>query len=229
MPHSLKGINEKIDLLNDDIDDMDTVENELSDNIKTVESQTSYNVSSGNKKNDLKARDIIISLTDKIMQVNKDMKTIKNEMNKLSIAYNYDIKKVTKYKFKKGDKKRITGFMKPKPIPSKLEEYLELKKGTKLTRNEIVKMMYKRIQDNSLIYDKDGRVFRANGELMKLFNLDKTVNDSVDPKDKDGFNFYNFQRHIAKLYKEEEDTKNNNTLIKKKQKKKQKKKNKLKV
>lgn len=233
MPNSLKGIDEEINILKDEMVDLDTVDNELSDNIKTVsESQTSNHISTSNKKHDLKANDIIFSLTEKISQMNKDMKTIKNEMNKLLIAYNYDIKKVTKYKFKKGDKKRITGFMKPKSIPSKLEEYLDLKKGTKMTRNEIVKMMYKRIQDSSLIYDKDGRVFRANNELMKLFNLNKTVNDSVDPKDKDGFNFYNFQKHIANLYKEEDEKKKNNTnntIIKKKKKKNKNKKTKLKV
>ena len=189
------------------------------------------------KKINSKALPLINNLSEQISRLLKDAKNIKLNLAKLSNAYNQDLKKYSKLKLKRKDGRKVAGFMKPKTVPIKLETFLKLEPGTKMTRNQIVKLMYKKIQESDLIYDKDGRVFRANNDLRKLFNLPKSVNDSVDPKDKDGFNFYNFQKHIAKLYKEDKKIQNELIIIDeeikskkhRKKKKKGKKKNKNKV
>ena len=50
----------------------------------------------------------------------------------------------------------------------------------------------------------------TDDEIRKIFNLSKDVNKSKDATDKNGFNFFNIQKHIAKCYHNEKN-KNGNT------------------
>ncbi len=104
-------------------------------------------------------------------------------------------------KTKKRDRKQ-SGFAKPMVIPPKLAKYIGHETGTVMSRTDITKEIYAQLKKRKLYYDKDERVLRADAETKKLFDLPSTVNDSVDPKDPNGFNFFNIQKYIANCYKQ---------------------------
>lgn len=101
-----------------------------------------------------------------------------------------------------------TGFTKPEVVPSGLAKLIGVPEGTSMPRTELTKIVYKKISDRGLFYDKDKRVLRADDEIMKVFNLPATVNQSTSPNDENGLNFYNIQRHIARCYKNDTNTAN---------------------
>ena len=108
---------------------------------------------------------------------------------------------------KKGYKKKKepieTGFTKPETVPLVLAKLVGLPKDSVMPRTELTKKVYKVFKDRNLFYEKDKRVLRVDKELKKIFNLTDDVNKSIDPKDKNGINFYNFQKYIAKCYNDE--------------------------
>jgi chromatin remodeling complex protein RSC6 len=93
-----------------------------------------------------------------------------------------------------------TGFTKPEKVPDALAKFVGLTKGTVMPRTDLTKKVYGIIKDRGLYYDKDGRVLRADKEIMELFNLTDQVNKSTNCKDENGLNFYNLQKYIAKCY-----------------------------
>lgn len=94
-----------------------------------------------------------------------------------------------------------TGFTKPEVVPSGLAKFIGVQEGTEMPRTELTKIVYKKISDRGLFYENDKRVLRADDEILRVFNLSKKVNESTDPHDDNGLNFYNIQRHIARCYK----------------------------
>lgn len=191
-----KSINDNIDILNDDLG-------------KSITSETKTNKI---KKGDTKISTLFNKIEKKILSINKEQKELKSLFVKLQSEYNKDAKKANKNKSKKNNAK-LTGFRKPVTVPPKIHKYLKLQEGEKLSRNDIARKINQILKEKNLLYEKDKRVFRADEDLLKLFNLDKSVNDVVDAKDKSGFNFYNIQSHIRKCfveYETEQNVKNNN-------------------
>lgn len=92
------------------------------------------------------------------------------------------------------------GFTKDKYVPECLTKYLGISKNTQMSRNSVCKLFREKLVKNNLVYAEDGRVYRADEEIQKLFGLDKSVNDSTSSKDKNGFNMYNLQTYIAACY-----------------------------
>ena len=84
---------------------------------------------------------------------------------------------------------------------------------SKLSRTMIGKKLQEYININNLkgnINNKkkiDKRIYRMDDKLEKLFNLDKNklkiINESIDSRDPNGFNFFNYHSWIKKLYLEE--------------------------
>jgi hypothetical protein len=89
-----------------------------------------------------------------------------------------------------------SGFAKNKYIPKNLAEYLGIPESSLLTGPEIMKKVWSKLKEKDLLYDKDKRVLRVDADTSKLFNVDMAVNQSVDPKDPNGFNFSNLKKYI---------------------------------
>jgi len=56
--------------------------------------------------------------------------------------------------------------------------------------------VWDQLKQRELFYEKDKRVFRTNKEVSELFGVNKSVNNSTDHRDKEGFNFCNLQSYI---------------------------------
>jgi chromatin remodeling complex protein RSC6 len=143
---------------------------------------------------------------DLLKKMNQDHKDQVNELKKLMKQHKVDIKNSHNKKANSGKKKQ-TGFTKPEVVPDNIAKLLDLDKGSSMPRTEVTKEIYKVIQSKGLHYADDKRVFRADKELKKVFNLPDSVNKSTDPKDKSGFNFYNLQSYIAKCYNDQNNKK----------------------
>jgi len=66
-----------------------------------------------------------------------------------------------------------------------------------MTGPQISKTFWKRIGEEGLQYEKDKRIFRTNNTVSAIFGVSKDVNNSTDPKDKNGFNMRTYQSHIS--------------------------------
>ena len=69
-----------------------------------------------------------------------------------------------------------------------------------MSRPEFTKNFYKTLISKNLIYEKDKRILRVDDQISKILNIPMSVNNSIDHKDKNGFNFYNVQKYIAKCF-----------------------------
>lgn len=101
-----------------------------------------------------------------------------------------------------------TGFGKPCFVPSTLRALLKLGDDECVTRPTVTQKLYSYIKDNSLFDANDKRLLRVNDSLSKALQLSaqevKLINGSTSTKDKQGLNFYNIQRYVARLYPKQE-------------------------
>lgn len=140
-------------------------------------------------------------LQEEMKAIGKKLGNVSMSLKKLESAYNADIKKVKKTKQKRNGSHVATGFAVAKPVPEKLAKFIGVNPGTELTGPEVTKKVWSQLKEKGLTYEKDKRVFRTNAEVSELFNVPKSVNKSVDHKDKAGFNFCNLQTFIANALK----------------------------
>ena len=111
------------------------------------------------------------------------------------------IKKEKSTSTRKKPKKIVnTGFTKACQVPKKIRKFLDIDKDVLLSRIDVSKMIHSVLRNRGLFCDKDKRVYRVDSDVMKLFDLDETVNKINDPKNKNGFNMYNIQTKIASCY-----------------------------
>lgn len=136
-------------------------------------------------------------------KITKNYKEQKDDIKKLLKMHRNELRNAKKTTKKRKNNIK-TGFTKPEKVPDKLAKFLGLNLGTVLPRTNITKKVYDEIKNRGLLYEKDKRVIRADKELLKLFDLTENVNKSVDPYDKNGINFFNLQRYIAKVYSDDE-------------------------
>jgi hypothetical protein len=136
-------------------------------------------------------------------KITKNYKEQKSDIKELIKLYKNETKQLKKnQRIKKIEK---CGFTNDEQVPQSIAKFLKLDLNSKMPRTELTKLFYEELKNRKLCYEQDKRVFRADTELKKLFNLPDTVNDSIDAKDKTGLNFFNLQTYIAKCY-----PKNNN-------------------
>ena len=164
--------------------------------IQKVENDINKEKKDNNENNNYEFITICNNLLDKITE---DYKRNKEDIQKLKKMYMIDIKNAKKNKSKK-DNKMNSGITKQQKVPPKLCKLLNINQNITMSRVEITKKIYDLIQQRNLYYKDDKRVFRADNDFKKVFNLPDSVNDSIDPKDKNGFNFYTLQSHIKKCY-----------------------------
>lgn len=148
--------------------------------------------------------DCINKLYEMVVSSISQLKEIKKEIRKIS---EYQERLKGKIKNKIDGKQKITkpkGFYEMKKVPDKLADLLGLKKGIKLRRTNVVKLLHQELNKRKLKYEKDKRVFRADNDFKKVFGFDEYVNKATDPKDKKSFSQYTIQTHISKLYNEDQ-------------------------
>lgn len=132
------------------------------------------------------------------------LKLLKNDLKKLESSYHHDLTKVWKNKRKKPKNYEKNGFVKNKALPDKLAKLINVENGTEMSMPEYTSKFYENVLNKrGLLYEKDKRVFRADKELMELFNLPNSVNESTHYKDKNGFNFSTLQKYFSKLMKDQ--------------------------
>jgi len=146
----------------------------------------------------------IIKLIDqKLAQLAENYRAERNFFRTMKKIYKQEIKAAKKNIRKRRD--RNYGFATPEKVPDNIAKFINVPNGTLLPRTQVTKAIYNIIKKRKLRYKKDGRVLRADSEIKKLFNLSDEVNNVTDPKDKNGFTFYNIQSHIAKCYPKKKD------------------------
>lgn len=142
---------------------------------------------------------ILKQFDDMLHDLKRDYQDRRDQLRKMKKAYE---RKLNKEK-KKVKNNVNTGFTKKEPVPYKLAKYLGLPKGIDMPRTEVTKKLYAQLKETGLVYEHNKRVLRADKELRNIFNLSEEVNKSTKDNDKKGFNFYNLQSHIKKLYNKE--------------------------
>lgn len=150
----------------------------------------------GSKK---KSESNFLNACDELLkQLTVDYKRNKEDILKLKKMYQHSVKNSEKAK----QKKKHSGITKPQLVPKDLCKLLDLDQNNPVykSRIEITKEIYELLHSRGLYYQQDKRVLRADEEIKKIFNLPDTVNNSIDPKDKQGFNFYTLQSYIKQCY-----------------------------
>jgi hypothetical protein len=153
-------------------------------------------------ESELKFKNELQHLRDEVVRQTSALKSLKLSLKKLESSYNSDINRVYKSRRRKTGPLKPTGFVKALALPKDLAELINVSAGTEMSMPEYTKRFYRMLQEKGLLYDKDGRVLRADKKIMKVFGLDKKVNESTDYRDKEGFNFFTLQKHIARVNKQ---------------------------
>jgi hypothetical protein len=151
---------------------------------------------------ELKFKVTLNELREKINGQTQTLKDLKTSLRRLETSYDHDMNKAVKLRRKRrnGDDKP-TGFIKQIALSKDLADLIGEKENTMMAMPEYTRKFFKMLKDNNLLYDGDGRVFRANDKIKKVFGLPDSVNDSTNHRDETGFNLYNLQKHISKVNK----------------------------
>ena len=137
-------------------------------------------------------------IQNEIKVMREGLQVLNTNLRKLESAYKHDIKKVRRHKQKRNGPHEPTGFAKPQTVPDKLAKFIGVKPGTELTGPAITSKVWAQMKERNLTFKDDKRVFRTNKEVRDLFGVPESVDKSTDHKDKNGFNFCNLQKYIAK-------------------------------
>lgn len=150
-------------------------------------------------------KDIISEYTE----IAERVKKLRPKIVLLRQHYLHDTSKIEKTKrIKKANRSGNGGFKGKHVIPTDLAEWLEYGTDEKveLTIPELTKRFWEIIRKKGQTWKDDGRVFRPDGKLKKIFNLPDSVDTSTNFNDRAGFNFTTLQRHFSQKFKEIEGT-----------------------
>ena len=150
---------------------------------------------------ELKFRGDLTLLRREIGNYSKQLKDMKSLLRKLEVSYEHDIVKTLKLrpKPKRRNADDPTGFIKQIALSKELAELIGEEEKTMMSMPEYTKEFFRMMKEQKLLYEGDGRVFRANDRIKKVFNLPENVNESTNYRDKEGFNLYNLQSYISKV------------------------------
>lgn len=144
-----------------------------------------------------------------ISDIEKELNNVKSVLRNLNIGlrilkstHQQEMKKAEKAKPKRKGVRRLTGFMEEKPVPRKFAIFLGVVPGTKMRGPDITSAVWKKINERGLL-EGDKRVFKVDKEISEVFKVPMSANKIKDHEDvKNGFNFRNLQKFIAKAMKE---------------------------
>jgi|LauGreDrversion4_2_1035121.scaffolds.fasta_scaffold836035_1 hypothetical protein len=145
-----------------------------------------------------------VELQNEISSIQERLSTLKSNLKKFHKTTSKQLVKMNKNKKNNGQPRSPTGFGKPCFVPSSLRNLLQLKEDECVTRPCVTKKLYGYIQTNSLYSSTDKRLIRVNDQLSTALQLTpqevKDINNSSSVSDKQGLNFYNIQKYVARLY-----------------------------
>lgn len=142
----------------------------------------------------------------------KDTNKIKNKIKNFEKIINKNINK----KMKK-EKNNNCGFAEKKKVPKSIQLFFNLDTNSKYPRTEIGGKFQNYIEQHNLkgnINNKnknDKRIYKFDNNLSKLFKITEEQQNKINSckssniKFPDGFNFYNYQTWIKKLYTDDEE------------------------
>jgi len=165
----------------------ETVEAELKDNL----TYTSY-----------------LELQSELSAIQERLSVLRTNLEKHYKLTSKQMQKMNKGKRQNTNPRTPTGFGKPCFVPTTLRALLKLGEDECVTRPTVTQKLYSYIKDNSLFDANDKRLLRVNDSLSKALQLSaqevKLINSSTSTKDKQGLNFYNIQKYVARLYPKQE-------------------------
>jgi chromatin remodeling complex protein RSC6 len=158
----------------------------------------------GDDKKDNVMQTFYVELQNEISSIQERLSTLKSNLKKFHKNTSKQIVKMSRNRKNNGQPRSPTGFGKPCFVPSSLRGLLQLKDDDCITRPSVTKKLYEYIETNSLYSETDKRLLRVNDQLSKALQLTvqevKAINSSSSVSDKQGLNFYNIQKYVARLY-----------------------------
>ena len=177
---------------------------------KTNVDTTLLIIDESKKTDDIKFVDLYMNLMEEVNSLQKQMRSVKNNMNKLYSAYKHDIKHALKNNSNKKTKKKKTGFQILRDIPNDIADFIGVEHGTKMSRTKLSSEIQSTLKERKLYYEKDKRIYRADKEVLKLFNLSKDVNKITDAKDKKALTIFTIQKYLKDKINKENINEDNN-------------------
>jgi hypothetical protein len=145
-----------------------------------------------------KVQELLTEYTENIKPLLRDHET---KLKNLLKYYNQDISVVYRSKNKRSGDRKETGFVKKILLPEGMAKLINETHGTYMSLPEYTKRFYRVLEERNLRYEQNKKVFRADAEILRVFNLPETVNKSTNPDDKDGFNFHTLQKIFSQVCK----------------------------
>jgi len=149
-----------------------------------------------------------LELQNELSAIQERLSVLRANLKKHYKLTSKQIQKMNKGRRQNTNPRSPTGFGKPCFVPTTLRALLKLGEDECVTRPTVTQKLYSYIKDNSLFDANDKRLLRVNDSLSKALQLSaqevKSINSSTSTKDKQGLNFYNIQRYVARLYPKQE-------------------------
>jgi chromatin remodeling complex protein RSC6 len=149
-----------------------------------------------------------LELQDELSAIQERLSVLRANLKKHYKLTSKMLEKMNKGRRQNTNPRSPTGFGKPCFVPSTLRTLLKLGDDECITRPTVTQKLYSYIKDNSLFDKDDKRLLRVNDNLSKALQLSvqevKLINSSTSTKDKQGLNFYNIQKYVARLYPKQE-------------------------
>ena len=172
--------------------------------LENAQSVTNAVTSEVEEKKDDVLQVFYVELQNEISSIQERLSTLKSNLKKFHKNTTKQFVKMNKHKKNNGQPRSPTGFGKPCFVPLSLRSLLQLKDDECVTRPCVTKKLYGYIQTNSLYSTTDKRLIRVNDQLSTALQLTpqevKDINSSSSVSDKQGLNFYNIQKYVARLY-----------------------------
>lgn len=166
--------------------------------VKNDDNQLAEKPTENTTKQTMKFETQLTGLQEQFKEASQLMKNLSSQMKKLEAAYKHDIKLASSKKHKRHGSYVATGFAKPIEVPAPLANFIGVKPNTLLTGPQVTKEVWKQMRERDLVCDDDGRKFKLNSEVKKLFSIPDSVTLSKEYNDKSGFNFRTLQTYISK-------------------------------
>lgn len=143
------------------------------------------------------------ALESQLRTLTESLKETRTAMKKLKASYDHDLTAALKSRrVRRNGATPPTGFVKKVALRKELADLINVEENTMMAIPEYTRRFCAMMKENNLRYEKDGRIFRPNERIRKVFNLPESVNESTNHRDENGFNLYNLQKYISNVNKQ---------------------------
>ena len=169
----------------DDVTCVDSVEEDDTTSSRLSGGKSSDKPEEVNYSN--KFLELLASYTDRIHQVNKELKELSNIGKTLEKEFNIVVKNISKHKKnKRAENRPLSGFAMPSLLTNELYSFLNIDTGTLVPRKDVTRMINEYITSNNLRDSKDKRKIIPDQALQKIFNC----------KQSDEITYFNLQTYM---------------------------------